>query len=177
MKIGIFGSSHKNNPEIIKQTKEIGRLLALKNHEVVTGGSPGYPHIVASSALAAGGKATVYAVGLNLKDHKKYHATDISKYTNIIYQKKYFKKELSMIDNYARSLDMVMDIDTAVIIGGRVGTMYEISILCGMAKDFFVLEDSGGITKETIRSFVKEGHKENSSVTFLKNSNDLTSLV
>lgn len=177
MKIGIFGSSHKNNPEIIAEAEKIGKIIAMKSHQVVTGGSAGYPHIVAKSALKVGGQTTVYAVGKNLTDHKKYHDIDISKYTNIIFQEKYFTKKLSGIDNYVRSLKMVTDIDTAIIIGGRVGTMYEISILSGMAKSFFVLENSGGITNETIQKFIEEGHKEKSSVTFLKSSEDLMKLI
>jgi len=173
MKIGIFGSSHSNDIETTKQAGEMGIIIANKNHEVVTGGGPGYCHTVAMSTIHAGGKSTIYAVGLNKEDHSVYHDTDLSNYTTTVFQKTYFKEKLSNIDNYWRSLEMISDIDTAIIIGCRVGTMYEVTILSGMGKDFFVLENSGGITGETIKNFIEEGHKEKSKITFIENAQEL----
>ncbi len=168
MKVGIFGRTEANSRETIKKAEEIGRILASQNHVVITGGTGGYPHIVATAALQDGGKSISYATGLSLSDHSKFHNTDLSKYTKIIFQKRYFNKVLSGTDNYLRSLYMCSNVDLGLIIGGRVGTMYEVTILSGMFKDIYVLDGSGGITGETIKEFAREGHKGKSDIIFFK---------
>lgn len=177
MKIGIFGRGKAMNKTIIKKAEEIGRIIAEKNHIVVTGGTNGYPHIVAESAINAGGKAISYATGKTMSDHRKFHDVNLSKYSEIIFQKKYFNKKLHGIDNYLRSLDMCLKVDIGIIISGRVGTMFEVTILSGMSKDIFVLNESGGITKSTIQDFKKEGHKEKSKIIFFENSDELNKLL
>lgn len=72
---------------------------------------------------------------------------------------------------------MCSNVDLAIIIGGRVGTMYEVTILSGMSKDMFVLKGSGGITNQTIKKFMKEGHKEKSKIIFFEKSKELHKLL
>jgi predicted Rossmann-fold nucleotide-binding protein len=168
MKIGIFGRTKADDKEIIRKAKEIGKVIATSNHIVVTGGTEGYPHIAALSAIKAGGKAVSYAVGLSMSDHSQFHNADLSRYESVVFQRKYFDKKLLGIDNYLRSLDMCLNVDLAIVIGGRVGTMYEVAMLSGMSKDIFVLKGSGGITGQTIKKFIKEGHKEKSKIQFFE---------
>jgi predicted NAD/FAD-dependent oxidoreductase len=68
---------------------------------------------------------------------------------------------------------MCLDVDIAIIVGGRVGTMYEATILSGMSKDILVFKNSGGITGGTMKNFIKEGHKDKSRIFFFKNAKDL----
>jgi len=177
MKIGVFGRTKADNKKIIKQAKEIGQIIALTDNIVVTGGTEGYPHIVAMSAIKNKGKAISYATGLKLADHLKFHKVDLSKYTKVIFQKKYFNKKLLGIDNYLRSLDMCLNVDCAIIIGGRVGTMYEVTILSGIAKNIFVLKGSGGIANQTIKKFIIEGHKEKSKIKYFDDPKMLKKLL
>ncbi|MDO8241126.1 MAG: hypothetical protein Q7T51_04070 [Candidatus Moranbacteria bacterium] len=177
MKIGIFGTTKASDKEIIKKAKEIGKLIAINNHTVVTGGTSGYPHAVALSAIKNGGKVISYAVGKSMSDHSQFHNVDLSKYANVIFQKKYFNKKLLGIDNYLRSLDMCLNIDMAIVISGKVGTMYEVTITSGMSKDMYVLEGSGGITGHTIKEFIKEGHKTKSKIIFFNNPEDLNKVL
>lgn len=137
----------------------------------------GYPHIVALSAINVDGKVEAYITGLSISDHSQFHNTDLSKYTNIIFQKKYFNKKLLDIDNYLRSLDMCLAVDAAIIIGGRVGTLYELTILSGISKNIFVLKESGGITNQTIKKFIKEGHKSKTKIVFFEDPGKLKSLL
>jgi predicted Rossmann-fold nucleotide-binding protein len=73
MKIAIIGSSNANDQEIVKKSQELGRLLALKGHTVVTGGVSGYSDVVALSALSSGGEAIAYCAGMNPNDHRKFY--------------------------------------------------------------------------------------------------------
>ncbi len=173
MKIGILGTRHARDKGIIKKAEEIGRIIASNGHIAITGGTEGYSHIVALSAIKAGGEAVAFATGLSIHDHTQFHNVDLSKYTNVIFQKKYFKNKLLGVDNYLRSLDMCFEVDLAIIIGGRVGTMYEVTILSGMSKNILVLKGSGGITEQTIKKFAKEGHKTESKIEFFVNPKTL----
>ena len=173
MKIAIIGSSNLDNEEIIKKSQGLGKLLALKGHTVVTGGVSGYPDIVAISVISSGGKAVAYCAGKNFDDHKKFYQTDLSKYSEIIFQEKYVGDSFSKIDLYLRSLKLCFDVDMAIVIGGRVGTMYELTILAGISKDIYVLDKSGGITGKTVKEFIKEGHKEKSKIEFFSSVEEI----
>ncbi len=173
MKIAIIGSSNPDNEEIVKKSQELGELLALKGHTVVTGGVSGYPDLVATSTISSGGKAIAYCAGKNIEDHKKFYQTDLSKYSEVIFQEEYVGNGFSKIDLYLRSLKLCFDVDMAIVIGGRVGTMYEITILAGISKDIFVLDGSGGITNKTIKEFLREGHKEKSRIEFFGSAQEL----
>lgn len=173
MKIGIFGTSRATDSKIIAKVEKIGEIIASKKHEVVTGGVSGYPYTVALSALSQGGKAIAYGAGLNMSDHKSFYDVDLSKYSQTIFQDRYVGDELSKIDLYFRSLKLCFNVDCGIFIGGRVGTMYELTILSGLAKDIYVLGGSGGITHNTVKSFLEEGHKEDSKVIFFESPEEL----
>ena len=177
MKIAIIGTTTASNPQVIKKAKAIGKLLALNKHTIITGGTNGYPHVVASTAIKAGGKVISYAVGKSLTDHSQFHITDLSIYSTVIFQKRYPNKKLSSIDNYLRSLNMCSKVDMAIVIGGRVGTMYEITILSAMSKNIYILKNSGGITKNTVKKFAKEGHKTKSKIISFKTIDNLNELL
>jgi hypothetical protein len=173
MKIWIFGRTKANNKDIINKSEEIWKIIALEGHTVVTGWTEGYPHIVALSAIKSWWKAIAYITGCSLSDHLVFHNTDLTSYSDIIFQDRYCNKKLSGIDNYLRSLDMCLNVDLAIIIGWRVGTMYEITILSWMWKDMYILNWSWWITWETIKKFIIEWHKEKSKIVFFDNLNKI----
>lgn len=144
---------------------------------MIAGGTNGYPHSVALSAIQAGGKVISYAAGKSMQDHSRLHNIDLSKYTKVIFQKKYFNNKPLVINNYLRSLEMCLNIDIAIVIGGRVGTLYEVAIMNGVSKNIYILKGSGGITEHTIKEFIKEGHKTNSEIIFFRNPKELISLL
>lgn len=174
IKFGIFGSSSADHASSSKIAGDIGRLFAERGDEVVTGGVTGYPHLVALGARQYGGKAIAYVAGCTIKDHHRFYKTDLSAYSKIVFQKNYAQKRLSVLDLYLRSLRMVADIDKAVIIGGRVGTLFEMTMTCAMNKHVFVLRSSGGITGRTIKAFEKEAHKSSSAITYFSSAEELS---
>jgi predicted Rossmann-fold nucleotide-binding protein len=97
----------------------------------------------------------------------------LSQYSDIVFQEKYAGDNFSKIDLYLRSLKLCFDVDMAIVIGGRVGTMYEITILAGIAKDIYVLNGSGGITNKTIKEFLNGGHKEKSKIEFFNSVEEI----
>lgn len=177
MKIAIIGSSNPDNEDVVKKSQKSGKILASKDHTVVTGGVSGYPDIVALSAISSGGKAIAYCAGKNLEDHRKFYQTDLSKYSEVIFQEKYVGSDFSKMDLYLRSLKLCFDVDMAIVIGGRVGTMYELTILAGIAKDIYILKGAGGITDKTIEEFLKEGHKEKSKIIFINDPKEIEKFI
>lgn len=177
MRIGIFGTTKAIDKKIANKAKEIGKVIAESGHIVVTGGTSGYPHLVALSTMNAGGEAVSYAAGKSIEDHLQFHDVDLSNYTEVIFQKDYLDEKLLGVDNYLRSLKMCLAIDKAIVISGKVGTMYEVTIMSGMAKDIYILEGSGGVTEKTIKEFMGEGHKTESKMVYFKNLEDLRSLL
>ena len=177
MKVAIIGSSKASDENIIYKSKKIGVILASKSYIVVTGGVPGYPDIVAQSTISSGGKAMAYCAGKSIRDHNQFYKTDLSKYSEIIFQDKYVDVTFSKIDLYFRSIKLCFDVDFAVVIGGRVGTMNEVTILAGNTKDIYVLDSAGGISNNTIKQFIKEGHKEQSKILYFSNPSELDSFI
>lgn len=177
IKFGIFGSSTATHASSSTIAGDIGRLLAKRGDIVVTGGVTGYPHLTALGTLQHGGRAVAYAAGRTIKDHQRYYKTDLSTYSKIIFQKNYAQKRLSVLDLYLRSLRLVADIDKAIIIGGRVGTLFEMTMTCAMNKHVFVLRNSGGITGQTIKAFEKEAHKSASAITYFSSAKELSNAL
>lgn len=177
MRIGIFGRTKTDDNDISYKAGQIGKIIALWGHVVVTGGSEWYPHIAALAAVNSWWTVLSYLTGLSPFDHAQYHDTDLSLYTELVFQEKYFSQELSTIDNYMRSLDMCLHVDIAIVIGGRVGTMYEVTLLSGLWKDVYVLENSGGITEQTIKAFITEWHKSSSKIEFFSDPEFLKDIL
>ena len=177
MKIWIFWSTNASNLDIINISKEIWKFLWTTNNIIVTWWVNWYAHVVAEEVLSNWWEAIVYGVWQNIDDHNIFHSTDLANYSNIIFQEKYFEGNLSYFDNYLRSLKMCSEVDIAIIIGWRVWTMYEMTMLSWLWKDIFVLANSWWITLNTIKEFIKEWHKRDSKISFFDNVDELKNLI
>lgn len=175
MKIGIFGSTKITDDHLCDIAKDIGRLIAINKHILVTGGTDGFPKVVANSAIEHNGITVCYAVGKSTLDHLHFHNIDINRYNKTIFQKTYCGEKLSSADNYLRSLQMCQYIDMAIVIGGRVGTMYEVTIMSGLSKNLYILDQSGGVAGNTIKNFILEGHKTNSIIKYFNDPREIFS--
>ena len=177
MKIWIFWSTNTLDIDITNISKEIWKFLWNTDNIIVTWWVNWYAHIIAEEVLNQWWEAIVYGVWQSIDDHNIFHSTDLTNYSDIIFQKNYIEGNLSYFDNYLRSLKMCSYVDIAIVIGWRVWTMYELTMLSWLWKDIFVLNNSGGITWNTIKEFIKEGHKKDSKILFFRNVDDLKNLI
>lgn len=149
MQIGVIGFSgpeeftflKKMGKDIFLAAEQIGRLLALKNCIVVTGGKTGVMEAAARGAKAAGGLTVGVICGKQRRTSNAF--TDVEVLTGMT----------------AVGLDellLVLMCDALISIGGGAGTLEELTIAYRNKKPVIALRASGGWTDRTSGTFLDE---------------------
>jgi uncharacterized protein (TIGR00725 family) len=146
MKIAIFSSWL---PEVSTENedvaKDIAGYLAEKNITIVTGGCSGIPAICIEKAYHCGIKTIGY---FPHKDHNDYYDRQHEENTHDIT----FYSTAHFIQGFtARSLEMIKNVDAAIVMNGRIGTLSEFGIAIEEGLPLAVIESTGGITDELQR--------------------------
>lgn len=137
MKLAILGSASDTvSRENELLCKNIGEYLAQKKIIVVTGGSHGIPGLVVKSAFEAGAETEAYSPDENEMQHDlRSDNTSLKYFTNY-----------KFIPGFtARSLEMIKNVDSALVINGRIGTLSEFTIALEEGLNISVIQNSGGI--------------------------------
>lgn len=119
--------------------KEIAREVVARGHIVLTGATDGLPYYAAKAARAAGGTSVGFSPAASPLAHiKRYHlpldAFDTVVYTGFGYS--------------GRNLLLVRSADALIMVGGRIGTLNELTIALEEKTPVGVLLGSGGMTDE-----------------------------
>jgi uncharacterized protein (TIGR00725 family) len=146
MKIAIFSSwlpqvSNDNQ----KLAKDIAQYLAEKNVTVVTGGCSGIPALCIEEVYHCGAKTIGY---FPHKDHDDYKDRQHEENTHDI---KFYSTAHFIHGFTARSLEMIKNVDAAIVLNGRIGTLSEFGIAIEEGLPLVVIEGTGGITDELQR--------------------------
>ncbi|MFZ4500154.1 MAG: hypothetical protein ACOYMZ_01500 [Minisyncoccia bacterium] len=154
MKIAIFSSWL---PEVSEENKnlikDIVRYLCDRNITVVTGGCSGIPAIAIETAHECGAKTIGY---FPLKDQQDYFDRQHEKNIHCI---DYYSTAHFIAGFTARSLEMVKNVDAAIVLNGRIGTLSEFGIAIEEGLPLAVIENSGGISDE-LKNITKIANKE-----------------
>lgn len=156
--VGIFGSAAEAvEPKIGNTAKMLGCVLGSMGLTVATGGCLGLPAIVARNARASGSRVLGFFPDLNEIEaikNKSAHANDLE----AVYDAKYFAKGYTQ-----RSLCMIQNIDCAVVVGGRMGTLSEWTMALEEGIPILALKNTGGIAAhlEHILSVAKKEFPNN----------------
>ena len=154
LNIAIFSSaSQKIEKKNLLLAKNIGKYLAKNKIRISTGGCVGIPSIVAESAFKNKGEVIAYYPDETLKElflNSHTHNND----TKDNYTERKFFKGFSN-----RSVKMLHDVDAAIVLNGRFGTLSEFTMAVEEGLPILVLEDTGGITDE-IKKLAKLIYKE-----------------
>lgn len=156
--VGIFGSAIEIvEPKIENTAKMLGCVLGSMGLTVATGGCLGLPAIVARNARASGSRVLGFFPDLNEMEATKNriaHAND----SEAVYDAKYFAKGYTQ-----RSLCMIQNIDCAVVVGGRIGTLSEWTMALEEGVPILALKNTGGIAAhlEYILSVAKKEFPNN----------------
>ncbi|QQG39964.1 MAG: hypothetical protein HYS81_00955 [Candidatus Aenigmatarchaeota archaeon] len=165
MKIGAYGSAAGSIGDDVKQkARAIGREVASRGHTLVTGACHGLPQDAVIGAGEIGGKVIGYSPGIDMKDHVERFKFPIEGFTELVY----IPADWMHVDDPRackkyRNVSSVAAVDAGIIMGGRIGTMNEFTLLYDMERDIGVLEGSGGITEEAIDVLLKAANKESKS--------------
>lgn len=146
MKIAIFSSWLPHmTPENKILAENIGKYLAEKDITVVTGGCNGIPAVCIESAYEHGAKTIGY---FPHKDHDDYQDRQHEENTHDIQ----FYSTAHFIHGFtARSLEMIKNVDAAIVVNGRIGTLSEFGIAVEEGLPLAVIEKTGGVADEIQR--------------------------
>lgn len=154
LKVGVMGAaSGEMTPPHLAAAEALGRAVALSGCVLVTGACPGLPLAAARGAKSAGGTVVGVSPGLSLDEHVyKYHSPaehhDILVFTGS--------------GLMGREVDNIRTSDIVVIVGGRSGTLGELSIAYDEGKLIGVVTGTGGIS-DLVRDILTACAKETGS--------------
>ncbi len=164
MKIAIFSSwLPQISQENRKLAEKIGNYLAEKDITIVTGGCSGIPAVCIESGYKNNTKTIGY---FPHKDHSDYYDRQREENTHDI---QYYSTTHFIHGFTARSLEMIKNVDAAIVLNGRIGTLSEFGIAIEEGLPLAVIEGTGGITDE-LQHLTKLVKKEfpNNEVVFEK---------
>lgn len=150
MKIAVFSSADskisKKNKILVKK---IAQCMFKYNITLVTGGSLGIPGFLVEEYKKIGGKTIMYSPDSNQESHNKRHDNHDLSYYNHVYFGKGFTE---------RSLNMINEVDGAIALNGRTGTLCEMLIAIEEQVPLVVFNNAGGVCKH-FKTIIKFTHK------------------
>lgn len=144
--ICVSGAARGDSVDLAKHLAgEIGREIVRRGHLVVTGATRGLPYYAAKAAKAAA-PDEVSSIGFSpaasrLAHIKKYQLP-IDVFDTVVF---------TGFEYTGRNLLLVRSCDAVVMVGGRIGTLNELTIAIEEHKPIGVLLGSGGMTDEVER--------------------------
>ncbi len=138
LKIGVSGSSGKASKLVLKKAFELGKEIALKKCILVTGGCDGIPFAAVLGAKSAGGKTIAVSPAKNKEEH----------WNESNYPAKCFDEWIfSGNGKLERNIAFVKKCDAVIFVGGRIGTLNELTIAVASEKIIGLLKGSGGVAE------------------------------
>lgn len=122
-----------------EQIKHVAQEVIRHNHIVLTGASGGLPHIAALAAHMAGGPSIGFSPAANRVAHIRQYHLPINGFNTILY---------TGFGYTGRNLLLVRSGDAVIMVGGRIGTLNELTIAIEERRPIGVLLGSGGMTAE-----------------------------
>ena len=116
-----------------------GREIARRGHITLTGATNGLPYEAAKAARAMGGFSMGFSPAASRLAHvKKYHLP-LDVFDSVLF---------TGFEYTGRNLLLIRSSDAVVMVGGRIGTLNELTIAIEERKPIGVLLGSGGMTEE-----------------------------
>ena len=116
-----------------------GREIARRGHITLTGATIGLPYEAAKAAQAMGGFSMGFSPAASRLAHvKKYHLP-LDVFDSVLF---------TGFEYTGRNLLLIRSSDAVIMVGGRIGTLNELTIAIEERKPIGVLLGSGGMTDE-----------------------------
>ncbi len=133
-----------------------GREIAARGHITLTGATKGLPYAAAKAAQAAGGFSIGFSPASSRLAHvKKYHLP-LDAFDSILF---------TGFEYTGRNLLLIRSCDAVVMVGGRIGTLNELTIAIEERKPIGVLLGSGGMTEE-VEYVLKAARRSRNGIIF-----------
>jgi uncharacterized protein (TIGR00725 family) len=141
--ICVSGAARGGSIEIGKElSAEAARQIVRRGHLVVTGATRGLPYYAAQAAKEEGGHDITsigFSPAASRLAHIKKYQLPIDNFDTILY---------TGFEYTGRNLLLVRSCDGVIMVGGRIGTLNELTIAIEERKPVGVLLGSGGMTEE-----------------------------
>jgi len=167
VRLGIFGSSEIESSEVLSQAVHLGEVLNRYDVLVMTGACSGLPYAVAAAASEK--QKWGFSPVSNYEEQLQFTPDDdVSIYDKMIFVPESFpfSKTLSVSKKY-RNVVSTASCQGGIVIGGKWGTLNELSNLIDMGKPVGVLVGTGGIADE-ISSLVERLDPESQELLILE---------
>jgi uncharacterized protein (TIGR00725 family) len=141
--ICVSGAARGDSVETGKElAAEVGREIVRRGHLVTTGATRGLPYFAAKAAKEEGGK-NISSIGFSPAAsrlaHVKKYQLPLDVFDTVLF---------TGFEYTGRNLLLVRSCDAMVMVGGRIGTLNELTIAIEERKPIGVLLGSGGMTEE-----------------------------
>lgn len=127
-----------------------------KGHIVLTGATTGLPYYAAKAAKAAGGVSIGFSPAVSRIGHVKKYKLPLDAFDTVLYTGSEYT---------GRNLWLVRSCDALIMVGGRIGTLNELTIAIEEKKPIGVLVGSGGMTAE-VDHVLKAARRSRSNIVF-----------
>ena len=168
IRVGIIGQSERPNKPISERTAriayEVGYLIGKNGWQLYSGGRDGVMREASRGAKDAGGLTVGILPSLSKEEANKYVDVPITTGMGI----------------GMRSELMINTVDLVVMIGGKNGTLKELSAAYILKKPIIVIEGSGGFA-DTLKGCLYEGKylddRRNVEIKFVSNPSEAELLI
>ena len=130
------GKSVETGAELAKAA---AREVAKRGHIVMTGAAYGIPQLAAIAAQRAGGFSMGFSPAASRLAHTKKYRLPLEGYDSVLF---------TGFEYTGRNLLLVRSSDAVIMVGGRIGTLNELTIAIEERKPIGILLGSGGMTEE-----------------------------
>ncbi len=138
--ICVSGAAKGDSVELGRRLSEAaGREIAARGHITLTGATTGLPYHAAKAAVVAGGVSMGFSPAASRLAHVKKYRLPLDAYDCVLY---------TGFEYTGRNLLLIRSCDAVIMIGGRIGTLNELTIAIEERKPIGILLGSGGMTAE-----------------------------
>jgi len=155
MKIAVYGSASGDiGPEVREKARQIGREIATRGHDLITGACPGLPYEAVCGAREVSertGKIIGFSPGFCKGSHEEWYGFPtrgfdairwLSQTSTLYIDNDKLRKSMRL---KLRNIYSVAASDAGVIICGRTGSLNELTLLYDMGRLIGLLEGTGGV--------------------------------
>lgn len=135
---------------------EAAREVAKHGHILLTGATTGLPYHAAKAAKDAGGVSIGFSPAASRLGHVKKYKLPLDAFDTVLY---------TGFEYTGRDLFLVRSSDAVIMVGGRIGTLHELTIALEEKKPVGVLMGSGGMTTE-VAHVLKAAKRTRSNIIF-----------
>jgi uncharacterized protein (TIGR00725 family) len=140
--ICVSGAARGDSIETGKALAAAGREIVRRGHIVTSGATRGLPYYAAKAAKQEGGRdisSIGFSPAASRLAHVKKYMLPLDVFDTVLY---------TGFEYTGRNLLLIRSADAVVMVGGRIGTLNEMTIAIEERKPLGVLLGSGGMTEE-----------------------------